>query len=174
VSLPIVRGTIGQGIGGHTRPTRGLTDVWLTPPDLLARLGDFDLDPCAVAEPRPWPTARRHYAPPQNGLALPWEGRVWCNPPYGAQVGRWLARLAEHGHGLALTFARTDVAWWRAEVVPKAAACLFLYGRLHFCHADGTRAKRNAGGSSVLIAYGDCECERLSTLARIGWYVRLT
>ena len=33
---------------------------WLTPPELLAKLGQFDLDPCAPVN-RPWPTATHHY-----------------------------------------------------------------------------------------------------------------
>lgn len=167
------RGTIGQGIGGHHHPGRGLTDVWLTPPDLLKRLGSFDLDPCACAPPRPWDTAVLHYNLPSNGLALPWEGRVFCNPPYGAQVGLWLAKLAAHGKGIALTFTRTDVAWWHAEVVPKASALLFLAGRLHFHHRDGRRARRNAGGPSVLIAYGQADAVVLQGLTDLGWYVRI-
>lgn len=31
----------------HQRPVRGATNEWLTPPDLLATLGPFDLDPCS-------------------------------------------------------------------------------------------------------------------------------
>jgi hypothetical protein len=37
----------GQGIGGHHRPYRGQTDEWLTPPEIIAALGQFDLDPCS-------------------------------------------------------------------------------------------------------------------------------
>ena len=35
------------GIGSHTRAVRGRTDDWLTPPEIIAALGRFDLDPCA-------------------------------------------------------------------------------------------------------------------------------
>jgi hypothetical protein len=62
------------GIGSHTRAFRGQTDCWLTPPEIIEALGPFDLDPCA-APGQPWATARHHYAPPQDGLALPWYGR---------------------------------------------------------------------------------------------------
>lgn len=36
-----------------------------------------------------------------------------------------------------------------------ATACLFLRGRLNFHHRDGTRSRQNAGGPSVLVAYGE-------------------
>lgn len=50
------------------RPARGLTDDWLTPPDLLRHLGTFDLDPCCPMN-MPWSTALGsiHY-PESDGL----------------------------------------------------------------------------------------------------------
>jgi hypothetical protein len=86
------------------------SDVWLTPPEILDALGD--LDPCAAPEPRPWSTARLHYwTPRHNGLLEPWRGRVWLNPPYSREAVRWLRRMAAHGDGIALTFARTETTW---------------------------------------------------------------
>lgn len=58
------------------RADDGGTQVWLTPLPLLRALGPFDLDPCACAEPRPWPTAALHYGGlhqtnPFHGLVNP-------------------------------------------------------------------------------------------------------
>jgi len=75
-------------------------DEWLTPKYITDALGRFDLDPCSPAERRPWDTATRHIGIPDDGLAMPWEGRVWCNPPYGRETFKWLSKLAEHGQGL--------------------------------------------------------------------------
>lgn len=147
-------------IGGHQR-TEGRTDTWLTPPEILYALGPFDLDPCAAPEPRPWPTAARHIVLPEDGLAVPWEGRVWVNPPYGARTGLWMRQLASHGQGTALLFARTETDHWHRWVWPKATAILFLRGRLFFCRPDGSRMD-NAGGPSALIAYGDEDADRLA------------
>jgi hypothetical protein len=130
-----------------------LNDEWLTPPQVIHALGEFDLDPCAPIK-RPWDMAREHYTIMDNGLAKPWNGRVWLNPPYGQETGKWLARLADHGNGIALVFARTETRMFFEHVWPKADAVLFIDGRLHFHHADGTRAAANSGGPSVLIAYG--------------------
>jgi len=81
---------MSTGIGSHTLPNNGAFDTWLTPPAILAELGTFDLDPCAAPSPRPWATATRHIESPDDGLVLPWEGRVWLNPPYGRNIGATL------------------------------------------------------------------------------------
>lgn len=142
-----------RGIGGHHRSYRGKTDVWLTPPEIVNALGVFDLDPCHI-ESRPWDTAARHLTESDDGLSSLWTGRVWLNPPYGPETGKWLDRLAIHGDGIALVFARTETAMFHEHVWGRADAILFLEGRLHFHHADGARAVANAGGPSCLVAYG--------------------
>jgi hypothetical protein len=134
-----------SGIGSHTRAVRGATDCWLTPPEIVQAPGPFHLDPCA-APGQPWPTARRHYAPPQDGLRLPWFRHVWLDPPYGQQTGLWLDRLSRHGNGIALVFARTETAMFFEHVWGEVAGALFLEGRLRFYRPDGTRAGNNSGG----------------------------
>lgn len=154
--------------GGHRR--RGVfggTDVWLTPPWLLEALGPFDLDPCAAPAPRPWPTAAQHIARPGDGLAATWDGRVWLNPPY-SDVRPWLARLAEHGRGTALVFARTETAAFHDFVWGRAYGALFLRGRLTFHRGDGRPAKGNAGAPSMLVAYGLEDAARLDEAAARG------
>lgn len=149
-----------------------LKDEWLTPPELLGKLGAFDLDPCSPIN-RPWATAGQHYTVLDDGLKKPWRGRVWCNPPYGAEAARWLARLADHGDGIALIFARTETAAWVEHVWAKADAILFIAGRLHFHHVDGTRAAANSGAPSALIAYGvDC-AKTLQSCGIAGAFVSL-
>lgn len=161
-----------SAIGGHHSANAG-TDVWLTPPHILEDLGPFDLDPCAAPDPKPWPTARRHVTLPEDGLSAPWRGRIWCNPPYGKEAGRWLARMAEHRHGTALVFARTETSWFFPTVWNGADALLFLEGRLHFHYPDGRRADANAGGPSVLVAYGHYDAERLESSTLPGKFIRL-
>lgn len=131
-----------------------VTDTWLTPPHVIQALGVFDLDPCAAPEPRPWPTAQVHLTREDDGLTSPWTGRVWLNPPYSREATRWLARMAAHGRGTALVFARTETSWFIEHVWKRADLLLFMAGRVHFHHADGSRARANAGAPSVLAAYG--------------------
>lgn len=138
----------------QSRPVAA-THTWLTPPNIIQALDEFDLDPCAAPEPRPWDTAKRHITLPANGLAEDWSGRVWLNPPFGAQTEHWLRRMADHGNGIALAFARTETRMFQRYVWPHASAVLFLASRPHFCNPDGTKAKGNSGGPICLIAYGE-------------------
>lgn len=160
-----------KGIGSHHSAVM-LKDEWLTPPDIIKALGEFTLDPCAPIV-RPWNTAKKHYTIEDNGLKQPWEGRVWCNPPYGSETEKWLKRLAHHGNGMALIFARTETKMFFDQVWNKADALLFIEGRLHFHHVDGSRAKGNSGAPSVIVAYGKDNAELLANAPIKGKYVRL-
>lgn len=144
------------------------THVWLTPPEILNALGEFDLDPCAAPSPRPWPTARHHIELPNDGLTTSWFGRVWLNPPFGDQTWLWLERMANHGNGIALTFARTETVGFHKWVWDRAAAVMFLKARPHFRYADGGRAKGNSGGPICLIAYGESNADVLRNCVLSG------
>lgn len=151
----------------HERPNEGRTAEWLTPPEILKRLGPFDLDPCAPIS-RPWPTATRHYTKLDDGLSRDWHGFVWVNPPYGRETWKWLERLADHGNGLALIFARTDTVGFVRTVWNRATSILFVHGRPHFHHGDGRRADGNSGGPMALIAYGHEADRRLHANSELG------
>lgn len=152
------------GMGSH-HSHAAQTTTWLTPPHIIKALGPFDLDPCAHPG---WATASRHVSLPTDGLRETWTGRVWLNPPYGAAVWKWLAKLAEHGDGVALVFARTETAGFVREVWGKADAVMFLHGRLHFHYPDGSRAEANSGAPSCLVAYGHRNVEALQRTTLAG------
>lgn len=160
-----------RGIGGH-QSAAARTDVWLTPPPVLAPLGEFDLDPCAAIG-QPWRTARVQYTIEDNGLAREWFGRVWLNPPYGQETGDWLSRLAQHGRGTALIFARTETDMFFRYVWERATALHFFRGRLHFHFPNGQRAPTNAGGPSVLAAYGAADAAILQRSGLPGRFISL-
>lgn len=164
------------GMGSH-QSAQMLKDEWLTPPEIIAALGgpgSFDFDPCSPIK-RPWETAKEHYTIADNGLLKSWRGRGWFNPPYGSPqiVGPWMRRIADHGEGTALIFARTETAIFFETVWKRATALLFLEGRLYFHHVDGTRAAANAGAPSVLIAYGQRDAEILDQSTLAGHFIRL-
>lgn len=156
----------GRAIGSH-HSAAAKSVVWLTPQEIIDALGgwrSFDLDPCAAPAPRPWPTALSMNAQADaNGLLIKWHGRVWLNPPYSsAEIERWLRRLADHGRGTSLIFARTETEAFRRQVWERAAGLLFIHGRLHFHTPDGRRATKNSGAPSVLCAYGQEDLDRLA------------
>lgn len=153
----------------HESP-RAQTHTWLTPPHILTALGPFDLDPCAAPEPRPWPTATEHWT--ELSLIRPWHGRVWLNPPYGPFAADFLDRLADHGNGIALIFARTETATFFPWVWSHATALLFLKGRVRFYTKEG-RQGGSAGAPSVLIAYGPENAAAIAGCGLEGAFVPL-
>lgn len=157
-----------SGLASHDRVDDG-KDEWLTPPEIIRSLGEFDLDPCSPVN-RPWPTARNHFTLHDNGMRKPWSGRVWLNPPYGSETERWMARMADHGNGIALIFARTETSTWQKWVFPFVSSILFIRGRLSFYHVTG-KAAFSAGAPSALLSYGAKNAEALRNSGIQGAFV---
>jgi hypothetical protein len=143
---------------------------WLTPPGIIGALGEFDLDPCAPVV-RPFDTARHHFTVVEDGLLRPWFGRVWCNPPYGREIGGWLKRMAGHGNGVLLVFARTETENFFRYVWPVALGIMFLRGRLTFLNVDGSVPVNHAGAPSCLVAYGRENAEVLKNSGLRGKFL---
>ena len=147
------------------------THDWLTPPELLQALGPFDMDPCS-SQYQPWRTAATQFTIEDDGLARDWVGRVWCNPPYGPHAEKFLRRMAEHGNGVALIFARTETKAFQEWCWKRASAMLFMAGRIKFRLPGGGTAG-TAGAPSVLIAYGEANAQALAASGIAGYVVRL-
>lgn len=113
------------------------TDLWATPQDFFNELDaefHFTLDVCALPENA---KCEQFFTPEIDGLSQPWKGRVWCNPPYGREIGQWVRRahLAVASGGaevvVMLLPARTDTRWFH-DYIYKKAEIRFLKGRLKF------------------------------------------
>lgn len=147
-------------------------DRWLTPRYLTDPLGEFDLDPAGA--PGHDLAARTYLLENgEDGLVLPWQGRVWLNPPYGKFLTPFLERMAGHGHGTALLFARTETAAFHEHVWGAASGILFLRGRVRFLDAEGKAARANSGAPSCLVAYGEADAQALRSSGIAGHYVDL-
>ena len=113
------------------------TNEWATPLALFQELDKefgFTLDPCATPQNA---KCKKFYTLEDDGLKQNWEGhRVFCNPPYGREIGRWVEkcyREAQRGAlVVALIPARTDTRYFHEFVWKKAKEIRFLRGRLHF------------------------------------------
>lgn len=145
--------------------------IWITPKEILSPLGEFDLDPCAAPEPRPWNTAKSMWATPaHDGLAEQWFGRVWLNPPYGRGIENWMEKMAVHGNGIAVTYARTETRWFHKYVFPFISGVFFFQGRQPFYRPDGTRGDAPTA-PHVLLAYGEENARILSDLKLPGVFL---
>lgn len=141
---------------GFTHESQSAETVeWYTPRWLIDAIGiHYDIDVCSPGAAKTSIPADLHYTVTEDGLASPWTGTVWCNPPYGRETAIWMKKLADHGDGIALVFARTDTAWFQAAASRATAVC-FLAGRIKFI--DGRTGKPSLGSpgsGSALLAFG--------------------
>lgn len=150
--------------------TSQATVEWYTPPHIIERaracLGGIDLDPASNAVAQQWIQAGEYYSADEaiSGLARPWRGRVWLNPPFDdtpAWVSRWL-RAPEMTAGLLLVNSAPGYVWW--ERLWSECPVILLRERLRFVRPDGipgqakkgqTIAYRGANYRAFMDAFGD-------------------
>ena len=131
----------------------GETDEWYTPPEIFEAIGMmFDLDPCSSGNDHV--PALRRFTKERDGLAQPWAGTVFMNPPFGGRNGHvpWLLKFFEHGNGIAIVRSYTSAAWWH-DHMDRAEALLWPRGKTKFIRADGT-VGGSPGHGIVLIGMG--------------------
>ena len=130
---------------------------WCTPQDFFDKLNaefNFVLDPAATEETAKCPL---YYTPETNGLAQSWDkgGAVFCNPPYGREIGKWVKKAFDEARGgfpiVLLIPARTDTAYFHDYIYGKADI-RFLRGRIHFEDEKGNSAD-SAPFPSMLVIY---------------------
>jgi hypothetical protein len=116
---------------------------------IFARHKRIGLDPAggATSLPASQRSAHVYRLPKQDGLRDPWRGfgTVFCNPPYGRIIGKWIAWAIEQfsrieGYGvdphqhdelLMLVAARVNSRWFR-KLFRAAPAVLYFDRRLCF------------------------------------------
>jgi len=147
------------------------TVEWLTPPELVRMLGEFDLDPCTPVNP-PFTHAKVNYNINDNGLKKEWFGRVYMNPPYGKGMELWIEKLKIHKNGIALIFARTETKCFFNHIWDDADAVLFVKGRIKFYDIHGLQ-KGTPGAPSIFIAYGKENAMILEESKIEGKFIRL-
>jgi len=123
---------------------------------LYSVFGVFDLDPCSpTSNGRTAPVrANIHYTEDDDGLALPWFGTVFMNPPYGRSLSQWTAKAkaeVEQENAcvvVGLLPARPDTVYWHRDIAGSASV-FFLQERLKFGHT-----KQVAPFPSCLVLWG--------------------
>ena len=147
------------------------TVEWLTPPELVIKLGKFDLDPCSPIN-APFLHAKNNFTVSDDGISKDWFGRVYLNPPYGRGMELWIEKLKLHGNGIALIFARTETKCFFEHIWNDADGVLFVKGRIRFYHISGIQAG-TPGAPSVFIAYGKENALALKNSGIEGRYLDL-
>lgn len=163
-----------EGKGGFSHEYPGVTPVeWYTPAWLFDALGvRFDLDPCAAKNGEGCVPADCLYRLPEHdGLSESWFGRVWLNPPYGTHTRLWIERLAQHGDGIALVFARTGTRWFQ-QIAARTSAVCFISKRVKFINGTTGMESGSPGADSMLVAFGSDNADvlRRSKLGSVFTY----
>ena len=114
------------------------TDCWETPQsffDDLDSLFHFTVDACALPKNA---KCEKYFTPEQDGLQQEWAGTVWCNPPYGREIWKWVQKayeVARAGKAVVVMLlpARTDTKWFHEFCyMNQYATVRFVKGRLKF------------------------------------------
>jgi hypothetical protein len=154
-------------------PSIGMSDDWFTPLEIFTALGlRFDLDPCSPG-PDHWVPADKIYTAADDGLAQPWHGLVFMNPPFGGRRGHvpWLRKFLAHGNGVAIVRAYTSSDWFHDYVVPHAETLLFPRGKTKFHRPDGSIGTA-PGHGIVLVGMGEAANAALMR-SGFGFSIRL-
>lgn len=132
---------------------------WCTPQDFFDRLDaefHFVLDAAATEKSA---KCAKFFTPETDGLAQSWDcgGAVFCNPPYGRQIGKWVQKAFKESAGgypiVLLIPARTDTTYFHDYIYGKAEI-RFIRGRLHFTDDNGNAADPAPFPSMVVIYNG--------------------
>ena len=148
---------------------------WYTPARYLqlirALMGGIDLDPASCSVAQRTVQATRYFTADDNGLAHPWPGRVFLNPPYGRGVGGlsnqgcWSHRLIEQyeqgitTQAVLLVTAATSEKWFQPLW---AYPVCFTDHRIAFVDAHGHKVRGNTKGAAFV--YMGNEKERFAEL----------
>jgi phage N-6-adenine-methyltransferase len=131
----------------------------VTPQDFYEQMNrefNFELD---LAADESNTKCKYYYDEEANSLKQPWEGRCWCNPPYGRGVIAWVNKAAYEAGCVRvkspgplvvmLLVPRTDTEWFRIAA-QTADEIRFIKGRLQF---EG-QPNKAPFPSCVVIWYG--------------------
>lgn len=127
---------------------------WATPQNFFDKLNEefhFTLDPCADDSNH---KCEKYFTKEQDGLKQGWSGeRVFCNPPYGREIGKWVEKCFDEVYrgkcrvAVMLIPARTDTKWFHKYIYHKSEV-RFVSGRLKF--GDG---KQSAPFPSMVVVF---------------------
>ena len=113
------------------------TNEWDTPQafyDILDRMFNFTLDPCATEQSK---KCEKYFTVQDDGLSKSWANEtVFMNPPYGRQISKWIKKAYDESINNSATVvclipSRTDTRYWH-DYVMKSSELYFIKGRLKF------------------------------------------
>lgn len=143
-------------------PNAGQSDEWFTPRHVIeaARLvlGGIDLDPASCATAQEVVQAGAYYTKEQDGLSLPWFGRVWLNPPFSSPALSLFCTRAMDAYAareidaaIILMLANVDLGVRWLQRLTKMTPFAIMRSGIGFWHPDKDKAL--SPGRGVFVFY---------------------
>jgi phage N-6-adenine-methyltransferase len=122
-------------------------EEWYTPEHIMdlvwSVFGRFpDLDPASCEKANEIVKAKQFYTKEQDGLALPWHGDVFLNPPYSAGMMRkfiakatWSYNRSEIKSAIILTNNASETVWGQ-QLLRRSRAVCFPQSRIKFLNEN--------------------------------------
>lgn len=197
VSRSLVLNKIREKKQSETEPHRHVVDVdpvqpiehkpqvsfnsgnneWYTPAKYveLARkvLGEIDVDPASCDYANKTIKAKTYYTIDNNGLDKQWNGKVWMNPPYAADlVQKFTDKMVsefESGNtneAIVLVNNATETQWFN-NMIQDASAVAFPNGRIRY---ESTSREMNTPiQGQAFIYFGNNKNKFCDVFKEIGW-----
>lgn len=150
---------------------------WYTPAKYieLARdvLGTIDVDPASCEYANQTVKAKTYYSIENDGLDQSWDGKVWMNPPYSADlVQKFSDKIVneyESGNtteAIVLVNNATETQWFN-NMVTSASAVAFPKGRIRY--ESTTKEMNTPLQGQAFIYFGDNKNKFCDVFKEIGW-----
>lgn len=170
------RDKVEERVRPHVANNSG-NNEWYTPLEFIeaARnvMGGIDLDPASSEAANEVVQATAYYTAEDDGLSLPWAGRVWLNPPYADDlIGKFANKLVAHFECVDVTEAivlvnnATETRWFR-QLISVASAVVFPGSRVRFWRPDGKTSGPLQG--QAVIYLGEQPETFKSVFGLMGW-----
>ena len=146
-----------QEVGKQVFPVVKSESDHRTPEDLFKHLSDevggFDLDAAASDENH---LVEHYFTLKDNSLFQPWQGVVWCNPPYN-NAARFMEKAVNEVNAKRASIVwllvpvRSCTKWFHEIIMPNATEIRLIKGRLKF---GGPHQIGAAPFPSMLVRFG--------------------
>ena len=140
-------GKVKQRVLKHHGKNKPNTVEWYTPVEFIGMarevLGNIDLDPASNKLAQGWIQSNHYYTEKEDGLSQPWEGRIWCNPPYGNApkkfLNKGLSEFKTANMTAGIFLLNRSGAEWYSDIKPEFTAICEVRKRIAFIDSKGVK-----------------------------------